>query len=306
MASSPPPYIGRFAPSPTGPLHFGSLLSALASFLDARAHQGKWLVRIEDIDPPREVPGATQHILHTLEAYGLEWDEKVMYQSRRTEIYKAASDSLIKLSKAYYCTCNRQQIKAMGGVYNGHCQRHPPSNGSKATRVRFDSLDHHSILFNDLIQGRQPPITADTLSDFIIYRKDGLPAYQLAVTIDDIEQKITHVIRGHDLLSSTARQIFLNHHLNNDSSNHFPGQFPIYGHIPVATNAINQKLSKQNHAPSLEQHPIATQLYHALCFLNQSPPKTLALELPPIILDWAIEHWKLSAIPSINAIQHLI
>ncbi len=280
-------YIGRFAPSPTGPLHFGSLLAALASFLDARAHGGQWLVRIEDIDPPREVPGATAAILACLRAHGLTWDGDVLYQSQRIPIYREVCARLIEQRQAFYCTCSRLDLAGSGGVYSGHC-RHCVEQPQLpfAIRLRVEDVD---IRVDDRIQTAFTENIARAVGDFVIYRKENLPAYQLAVVVDDAEQHITHVVRGSDLLASTARQIFLQRCLQIPT--------PAYAHIPVVTNAQRQKLSKQTLARELDSNEATRNLLAALeCLRQASPPETETRSVESV-LHWAIAHWDIAAIP---------
>jgi len=294
MPAAPvPSYIGRFAPSPSGPLHMGSLVAALASFLDARAHNGEWLLRMEDIDPPREQRGAADAILHCLEAHHLHWDGKVLYQSTRHEAYRDALQQLEQQHLSYRCTCSRQELQGED-IYNGHCRAlHHDANSVSAIRLdvekslRVLSLDP-VIAFNDLWQGTQQQNLLTEVGDFVIHRKDGLFAYQLAVVIDDIFQNITHVIRGADLLDSTARQILLFKLLGTTA--------PTFGHIPLVLNDQGQKLSKQNLAPALDDRKASENLYRALCFLKQSPPVELQGESPSGVLDWAIQHWQLASL----------
>lgn len=286
------PYRGRFAPSPSGYLHFGSLVTALASFLDAKNNQGTWLVRIEDIDPPREKDGASKHILNTLESFGLQWDEKVLYQSQQTAYYNDILAQFIDNNSGYYCQCTRAQIKAIGGIYQNHCRDLQQPKENSAIRIK-NNIGVHS--FNDIVQG---PITCNEAlanEDFIVLRKDQLFAYQLAVVADDIAQKISHVIRGCDLLEPTARQLSFFQILNQ--------QAPLYGHIPLAVTAQGYKLSKQNKAlPVDASNPIPT-LIAALKFLGQQPPETLVTANVTEIIQWAIEHWQLSFIPKNREIQ---
>lgn len=288
----PPPssrtqYIGRFAPSPTGPLHFGSLLAALASFLDARAHGGQWLVRIEDIDPPREVPGATAAILDCLRAHALTWDGDVLYQSQRLPIYREACTKLIEQQRAFHCTCSRLDLMDSKGIYTGRC-RHCFNKPQQpfAIRLRVDDVD---ICIDDRIQPAFTENIARDVGDFVIYRKEDLPAYQLAVVIDDAIQNVTHVVRGSDLLSSTGRQIFLQRCLQLPT--------PQYAHIPIIANSQHQKLSKQTFALALDNNDAIENLLAALEFLQQpSPPKT-EVASPESILRWSIKHWDITRIP---------
>lgn len=278
-------YTGRFAPSPTGPLHFGSLLAALASYLDARAHNGRWLVRIEDLDTPRVVKGAADSILYTLEQFGFEWHGPVMRQSDRLATYHDVLTELTAHRLAYPCSCSRQQIRQRtgGSRYDGHCRSHPP----QSTLCAIRSLCNKGYSFDDMIQGTLS--TTGQTEDFVIFRRDGFFAYQLAVTIDDAAQQINHIVRGSDLLDSTPKQIHLQQQLG------YPQ--PTYAHIPVATNIQGQKLSKQTLAPALNAHQARQQIIRALAFLGQQP----VTELNDCHLDeclaWAIQHWDISAVP---------
>lgn len=280
-------YIGRFAPSPTGPLHFGSLLGALASFLDARAHQGTWLVRIEDIDPPREVAGAAAAILDCLQAHGLRWDGEVGYQSRRDALYRGAAERLLAEGSAFYCTCSRTELAQHSGIYAGRCRacRQKPAT-PHAVRLQVET---GTIEFGDLIQGRVAQDLARAVGDFVLVRKEGLPAYQLAVVVDDAAQGITRIVRGSDLLDSTPRQIFLQRRLGLPT--------PEYAHIPVIANGAGQKLSKQTFAPALDNGAALQNLQAALDFLGQPPPDSAHRQSVDALLAWAIEHWRLENVP---------
>lgn len=280
-----PSYIGRFAPSPSGPLHFGSLVAALASYLDACANQGQWLVRMEDIDPPREQPGAADLILKTLEAYGLFWHDSVLFQSQRTDVYQAVLDELLGQKKLYPCTCTRKKLAGQNGVYPGYC-REQTIIPQEAHSLRL-KCDHEMIVFNDQIQGRQS-FDLGKLGDFILKRKDGLFAYQLAVCVDDEFQGITHVVRGFDLIDSTPRQLFLQAVLNY--------RHPVYRHIPVITLSDGHKLSKQNHAPAIpldEPRPLTIKAMQAL---GMSVPDDLSASSLADILAWGIQHWQLKQV----------
>ncbi len=293
-------YIGRFAPSPTGPLHFGSLVSALASYLDAHHNGGKWLVRMEDLDPPREQAGAADAILRCLEAYGLEWDDSVVYQSQRYELYEDYLNRLHQQDLLYPCGCTRQDLQTMGGIYNGRCRsRTVNTSNPHAQRLKLYDLPtnfHFSdeLGFTDLIQGEQTQNLRTQAGDQILKRKDGLYAYQLAVVVDDIEQGITHIIRGSDLLDVTARQIFLFQLLN--------ALVPAFGHVTLASQPNGQKLSKQNLAPALEFKDASINLWQALKFLGQNPPQELCSAAPKELLNWGKTNWKLDAIKGLSAI----
>lgn len=286
------PYVGRFAPSPTGPLHFGSLLAALASFLDARAHRGTWLVRIEDLDPPREPAGSAALILQQLDELGLNWDGAVLYQSSRLDAYRYALQTLQQQGLCYPCDCTRGAIREMGNVYDGSCRARPtPPPAPYALRVKIKA---HRTGFDDAVQGRFSQQLEDEVGDFVLVRKDGLFAYQLAVVVDDAFQDISHVVRGWDLLDSTPRQIYLQQQLN--------FQQPAYAHIPIIVDAQGQKLSKQAFAPSIDVDKASELLYRALTLLGQAPPKELAREKPEAQLQWAIMNWELQSVPKVGSI----
>jgi len=283
---------GRFAPSPTGPLHFGSLVAALASYLDAKCHQGQWLVRMEDLDPPREVPGAADDILRSLTAHGLEWDGTIAYQSQRHHIYAEALARLERAGLVYPCACSRREIADTatrgieGPVYPGTCRQGlPPGRAARAWRVRVDDA---RIDFQDENLGGFTQDVARAVGDFVLRRADGLYAYQLAVVVDDAEQGITRVVRGADLLDSTERQIYLQRLLGFAT--------PAYLHVPIAADAHGEKLSKQTRAVAIESRNASSNLMAALAFLNQTPPPELAYATPHDILDWAIPHWRPDAL----------
>ena len=284
-ASQQPAYRGRFAPSPSGPLHFGSLLAALGSYLDARAHGGAWLVRIEDIDPPREMPGADSLILRQLETFGLHWDEEVLYQSARLPAYEAKLEQMRQEGAAYHCACTRKRVKSIGGHYDNHCRALDlPAEGSA---VRFA---HRRPIpsFADLRLGRvelEPPWDQE---DFVVRRRDGLVAYQLAVVMDDIEQGITHVVRGIDLLETTGWQLALYRHWRQAP--------PAHLHLPLALDANGHKLSKQNHAPALNTDEPQAELSRALTGLKLKPPAELAGAPAPELLAWAVPRWSRTAL----------
>lgn len=281
-------YVGRFAPSPTGPLHFGSLLAALASYLDAKHQQGLWYLRIENLDRPREMPGAADVILRTLERFGLLWDGSVLYQSERETHYRDLLQQLLESDLAYRCNCSRTALKQRNALhpYDRYCLVNPPKDALPfAIRAKFSAP---RSTFMDRIQGPQTATSAE-LGDFVIFRKDQLFAYQLAVVVDDAAQGINHVVRGADLLSETFAQIQLHHYCN------LP--LPRYAHIPLAMGTDGQKLSKQNLAPSIEQAPVVETLIHALRFLGQALPENIAEHDLNSLLNWAIQHWSLAAIP---------
>jgi len=281
------PYIGRFAPSPSGPLHFGSLVSALASYLDAKAHHGKWLVRMEDIDPPREIDGAAATILQQLQQHGLYWDGDVLHQSQRSKAYLTVLEKLKQSNLAYPCQCSRQQLKEKGGVHNHPCL---PGNPAKPSAIRLAISNDAKVEFKDLFQGQQQQDIKYLVGDMVLYRKDGLFAYQLAVVIDDAFQNITHVIRGSDLLDSTPRQIYLQQQLALHT--------PLYGHIPIAINSTGHKLSKQNLATPINYDTPAMNVATAIRWLGLPLPK-LHHNNCNDLLAWAIQHWQRGLIPPV-------
>lgn len=279
-------YIGRFAPSPSGELHFGSLIAALGSYLQARAQQGRWLVRIEDIDPPREVPGAADTILKQLEHYGLHWDGDVLWQSQRHEAYRAALNWLRQQGLSYYCTCTRSRIQQIGGFYDGHCRT--LGNGPQNAAMRL--VQNNPVLsFQDGLRGQLHADESLAREDFIIHRRDGLFAYNLAVVVDDHFQGVTEIVRGADLIEPTVRQISL--------YQQFGWPAPGYIHLPLALNEQGFKLSKQNHAPALPQGDPRPLLVEALRFLNQQVAdgwQDLTLER---LLEQAVMNWSLNSVP---------
>jgi glutamyl-Q tRNA(Asp) synthetase len=290
---NPAHYIGRFAPSPTGPLHVGSLVAAVASFLDARAAGGRWLVRMEDLDRPRCEPGAADTILRQLEAYGLVWDGAVLYQSRRDDAYTAALDTLRSQGAVFPCTCTRSQLapaprNAEGEiVYPGTCRLHsPPRGAAHAWRVRVGEVSTH---FVDRLHGALQQDLAGEVGDFVVRRADGLFAYQLAVVVDDAFQGVTHVVRGADLLWNTPRQIYLQGLLGLPT--------PAYAHVPLVTNAAGQKLSKQTLAPALPERGRRAVLAQALAALAHPVPAELVGAGPTELLAWASAHWQIERVP---------
>jgi glutamyl-Q tRNA(Asp) synthetase len=343
-------YRGRFAPSPTGPLHFGSLVAAVGSYLDAKHHQGTWLARMEDVDAPRCSPEASEDILRTLETFGLHSDEPVLYQSQRTSAYEEALAQLQASGAVYPCCCTRKEIadSALHGieglVYPGTC-RDGISTGREgwAWRVRTNYYYRHSrgvnfalglpssklptfsaggnpvglnkmhvelldsrlrgndearsvaeeISFNDALQGCLTQNIESEIGDFVVKRANGLFAYQLAVVVDDAFQDITHIVRGADLLTSTARQIYLQYLLGLTT--------PAYMHLPVAVNAAGEKLSKQTLAAPVDISKPAETLMRVLNFLQQKPPGKLADDGVEAVLDWAIQHWDATQLRGLGA-----
>lgn len=281
------PYVGRFAPSPSGPLHFGSLIAALGSFLQAKSQQGRWLVRIEDLDPPREMAGAAALILTTLQAYGLEWDGEVMFQSQRHGRYDQIIEQLYQAGDLYWCRCTRREIMAAGGFYNGHCRMLGLAAEGGAARL----CQHHPVYqFDDRLQGQIAVPAALAEEDFIIRRRDGLYAYNLAVVVDDMDSGITEIVRGADLLEPTVRQIALYQTLG--------AAVPDWVHLPLAVQADGHKLSKQNHAPALALDEVRPALWQALAFLGQCPPPELMACRIDEIIRWGIAHWRLERVPA--------
>lgn len=294
------PYCGRFAPSPTGPLHFGSLLAALASYLEARTQHGTWLVRMEDVDELRNIKGADDHILFTLEAFGFEWDAEVLYQTRRKQAYAEALQQLQDQGLVYRCVCSRRDLREsakqgpFGLIYPGTCRhrKHPPH---REHALRVETRDRH-IAFEDAIMGNHGHNPGRDLGDFIIRRRDGLFAYQLAVVVDDEFQHISDVVRGYDLLDSTPRQIYLQQCLD---------YAPVrYAHLPLAVDATGDKLSKQTHAPPLDKKHRVQQLVSAMAFLGQRPEPGLQHASLTTFWQWARENWHISRVPAKAQIPH--
>ena len=283
-------YRGRFAPSPTGPLHFGSLVAAVGSYLEARRNDGEWLVRIEDIDGPRCRPEWIDDILHTLDAFGFEWDGEPARQSRRIHLYEEALAELTSNGFTYPCGCTRKEIAdsclqgVEGAIYPGICRTGlAPDRAPRALRLLTTGA---TINFTDEIQGEIFQDVERAIGDFVVKRADGPIAYQLAVVVDDAAQGITHIVRGADLLLSTPRQIYLQRLL--------AAPTPRYAHLPVAVNAIGEKLSKQTGAPPIEPALAAETLARSLVFLGHTPPPRLSLKE---LWDWALRHWDLERVP---------
>jgi glutamyl-Q tRNA(Asp) synthetase len=282
-------YTGRFAPSPTGPLHLGSLLAALGSYLDAHAHAGRWLVRMEDLDAARELPGCATQILATLEAFGLNWDGSIEYQSARAEHYSAALAQLRAAGLTFECSCSRRELADEPG-YPGSCRQGPRHAGPTATRFRVPSV---SVGWQDRLQGRcDYPL--GPLGDVIIRRRDGGFAYQLAVVVDDAAQAVTDVVRGADLIESTPWQIALQGALGLPSVR--------YAHLPLLTEASGAKLAKSRRSVALEPIRASAQLCQVLGLLGQAPPAGLELEPVHTVLAWAIQHWRPERLAGLTAI----
>lgn len=288
-------YRGRFAPSPTGPLHFGSLVAAVGSFLEARTHGGDWLVRMEDLDPPRTAAGAADGILRTLEACGLAWDGPVALQSKRYDAYHAALHRLREKGVVYPCACSRREVadSAVAGIegpiYPGTCRK-GIAQGRTARALR---LDTHGVVvrFEDALQGPVVAELAKVCGDFVLYRADGVYSYQLAVVVDDAEQGITHVVRGADLIGSTPRQICVQQLLELPQ--------PRYTHLPVAVNERGEKLSKQTLAAPVDAANPLPILLTALSFLGHQPPRELAHATVEVFWGWAVTNWDLNRVPRV-------
>lgn len=283
--SQPAPYIGRFAPTPSGFLHFGSLVAALASYLDARAVGGVWRVRMEDLDPPREVPGAQDAILRTLEAYGFEWDGPVLRQSERHDAYAATVEHLLAQGLAYPCQCSRKQLEGFD-IYPGTCHNAGQPRENAAIRLRVPELDYH---FTDRVQGEFRQHLGREGGDFIIQRRDGLYAYQLAVVLDDAFQGMTDIVRGADLLDNTPRQLYLQELLGLPQ--------PRYLHVPLLIQPDGHKLGKRYRSPPLPADQAAPLLCRALRALGHAPEARLEAAAPRQALDWGIAHWDAARIP---------
>ncbi|GGB08468.1 tRNA glutamyl-Q(34) synthetase GluQRS [Agarivorans gilvus] len=283
------PYIGRFAPSPSGPLHLGSLVAALGSYLQARSQQGQWLLRIEDIDPPREQAGASDLIQKQLEQFGLYWDGEVRYQSQQLKRYQEQIEYWLSQQQAYYCQCTRKQIKASGGVYLGHCRNKQLSGDGLALRFDNQQAIYH---FHDQVYGEVQLPAAEAAEDFIIKRRDGLYAYNLAVSLDDADQGITEVVRGADLLYTTGKQIAIFQRLA------LPA--PAYLHLPLVLDQHGNKLSKQNHAPSISGKQNQQLLLKALNYLGQANESQWIELSCEQIVDKAVANWQLATLPKIS------
>jgi len=276
--------IGRFAPSPTGPLHFGSVVTAVGSFLETRSRSGQWLVRIDDLDPPREEAGASSIILKTLEALGLEWDREVLFQSTRIPAYRAALEHLSLAAHTYACTCSRRQTKT--GPYPGTCRDAVfRSKTAHSIRVR---VGNQTLTMKDAIQGSFTQSLAETSGDFIVRRTDGLYAYHLATVVDDAWQNVNDIVRGADLLDATPRQLYLQTLLGFEQ--------PRYAHLPVVLDNNGAKLSKQSKATPILPNEAPLALFQALQFLGLKIPKEARHETPENQLTWALPRWDLSRI----------
>ncbi|MFL0810985.1 MAG: tRNA glutamyl-Q(34) synthetase GluQRS [Agarilytica sp.] len=283
------PYVGRFAPSPTGPLHMGSLVCALASYLDAKAHHGKWLLRIEDIDKPREQAGASEAIIHALLTHGLHWDDSLTYQSHNSQRYDKVLTFLQDMQMSYRCSCTRKRLTKFNPGYDGYCKnRNISEETPHALRLDLHTASKRLEICEtiNVIDRIQAPLNENLSErgDFMIRRKDGLYSYHLAVVVDDIDQCITDVVRGNDLHDCTPHQIFLTQTLGESAVR--------YAHIPVICFNDGKKLSKQHHAPAIEPENAAENLYEALRLLQLAPPTELGSASIETILSWGIEHWQ--------------
>ncbi len=281
-----PAYIGRFAPTPSGHLHFGSLVAALASYLDARAAGGRWLLRMEDLDPPREEPGAQTAILKALESYGFEWDGEMVRQSERHDAYLQVVNQLFNHGLAYACTCSRKQLAPYHGIYPGLCRNAGHAREDAAIRLRVPELEYH---FTDRVQGEYRQHLGRDVGDFVIRRRDGLYAYQLAVVLDDAWQGVTDIVRGADLLDSTPRQLYLQELLGLAQ--------PRYLHLPLITQPDGNKLGKSYRSPPLTEDQATPLLLRALRALGQQPDPALDSATPAEVLKWGVRHWDALLIP---------
>jgi glutamyl-Q tRNA(Asp) synthetase len=282
--------VGRFAPSPTGSLHLGSLVAALGSYLDARAHAGRWLLRMEDLDAPRVIRGCDTQMLQTLESFGLTWDGPVEYQSRRTDAYRHALARLQGQQLTFECSCTRAERQGEGG-YAGTCRQSPTRPGPTATRLRVGT---GTVGFSDRVQGDCSFGLAER-GDFIVRRRDGAFAYQLAVVVDDALQGVTDLVRGADLLDSTAWQITLQAAL---------GLPPVrYAHLPLVTEPSGAKLAKSRRSVPLDPGRAAPQLYQALGLLQQNPPAELKVAPVGELLGWAVDHWDIARLAGLRQVR---
>jgi len=289
------PPTGRFAPTPSGPLHFGSLVAALASYCQAKSARGRWILRIEDVDTPRVVAGANDQILRDLEAFAFEWDGPVLYQSDQFEQYQFYLDKLLDQADCYACECTRRSLREqgvrsgpLGQIYPGNCRnRHLPADNHS---IRMNTADAGMIGFDDQVYGHFELDLGQSVGDFVLRRADHVFAYHLAVVVDDELQGIDEVVRGADLLENTCLHLFLQQKLGFSS--------PRYMHIPLVNNAQGVKLSKQTGANPIDHRQATRQLLAALAHLGQSPDAALRQARPADILQWGLENWKPGAIPA--------
>jgi glutamyl-Q tRNA(Asp) synthetase len=283
-------YVGRFAPSPTGPLHLGSLLAAVGSFVDARHHGGRWLVRMEDLDSPRVSPGCADEMLRTLEAFGLNWDGTVEYQSRRKPHYLQALSELTARNLTFQCSCTRAERSPPGG-YPGSCRAGPRRAGPTATRFR---VEDQRVRFEDRIQG-ECTFDLRQLGDVVVRRRDGVFAYQLAVVVDDALQGVTDVVRGADLLDNTPWQLALQRALGLPT--------PRYAHLPLVVEPRRGKLAKSRRSLALAPARASALLHEVLTLLGQEPPLKLKFEPPGNLLAWGAQHWRPAAIRGVREVR---
>ena len=286
-------YKGRFAPSPTGAVHYGTLVAAVGSYLQAKKNNGEWIIRMEDVDTTRRVKGSDVNILKTLEAFGFQWQGEIVYQSQRTDHYLYALEQLVEQSLIFPCLCSRKQLtKIDTSIYPGTCRsRLLPETEQHALRIKADEIN---ITFNDCVMGKQIQNIKYECGDFIIKRRDRLFAYQLAVVVDDALQGITEVVRGADLLSSTNRQIYLQQQLHYAT--------PLYCHLPLAVDKNGNKISKSVGAASVDIRHKEKQLISVLNFLGQPTPNDLEKSALDDIWKWAIRHWDIRFIPQKNTL----
>ena len=287
-------YIGRFAPSPTGPVHFGTLVAAVGSYLEAKTNHGDWLLRIDDVDTTRKVEGSDVAIIRTLEAFGFQWSGEILYQTQMIDAYEAALDKLIEQSLVFPCLCSRKQLheSGAGNIYPGTCRsRKLPEAEEHSLRLIAEDI---TISFNDMVMGKQAQNIKTECGDFIIKRRDGLFAYQLAVVVDDATQNVTEVVRGTDLLDSTPRQIYLQRLLGY----HTPG----YCHLPLAVDSAGNKISKSEGRSKIELAHREQLLIETLDFLGQQVPEALNGSGIGDIWKWAIDNWDVAKIPASKSI----
>lgn len=280
-------YVGRFAPSPTGPLHLGSLFTAVASFLHARQHAGRWLVRIEDLDPKRTAPGAADGILRALEAMALQWDGEVIYQSARTARYRAVAAALLERGLAFRCDCSRRMLRSpaddpeLGPRYRGTCRSRALTAPDTSLRVRVDATP---LTFNDALQGDTTVDLERLVGDYVIYRRDAVPAYHLAVVVDDEAQGVTTILRGSDLLRASAVHLHLGGLLGYSA--------PKYLHVPVLTHDSGEKMSKQRGAARVDPVDPSALAARVLAALGSGPPRELDRAPPGELWQWAVGNWR--------------
>lgn len=290
------PYSGRFAPTPSGPLHFGSMVAAIGSFCDARSNAGMWRLRIDDLDGPRVAIDAVDSILRSLEAFALEWDGEIVYQSSRSGAYHAALHRLRNAGHVFACACSRKEITGTGTagqVYPGTCRNGLP-HGRPARALRLHTQDV-AVSFDDWLHGSIARQLARDIGDFVLYRADGVYAYHLACALDDAEQGVTHVVRGADLIDSTPPQIYLQRLLGLST--------PAYLHLPVALGDSGVKLSKQTLAQAVNNQAPARTIHAVLDFLGQEPPVELAIAPAREAMEWAKTHWSRARLPHAIALK---